>query len=55
MKKIIVTFTDGKKHMLEGDFKSIRTNPITNCLVVRWVTNSKNIFPLENVQHIDIH
>lgn len=52
MKTVIVKFTDGKILNISGEIKTIRINPITNCLVVRWLDGGKNIFPLENVQQI---
>lgn len=50
---VVVTFTSGESLMLVGGVKSVRINPITNCVVVRFQGGIKNVFPLENVQRIE--
>lgn len=51
--KVVVTFTSGESLMLAGGIKSVRINPITDCVVVRFQGGVKNVFPLENVQRIE--
>lgn len=51
--KVVVTFTSGESLMLVSGVKSVRINPITNCVVVRFQGGIKNVFPLENVQRIE--
>lgn len=51
--KVVVTFISGESLMLVGGVKSVRINPITNCVVVRFQGGIKNVFPLENIQRIE--
>ena len=51
--KVVVTLTSGETLTAVDGVKSVRINPITNCVVVRFQGGIKNVFPLENVQRIE--